>query len=609
MTNDFNISRRKVLAGLGTIGIASAGAGLGTTAYFRDEESVAAELEAGRVDLFLDFRATYDTWLGPEATADIVNGPALPDPSPDSELRYVVGQAPDWRVPGTDGELLTGEEWGEFTREFSLGNEDLPADLTPCAFADPTDVRPELGGLLDGEAADFVDGTPGTDDSFYPGYVDGETGLMFDLTDIKPKDRGEATISLHLCDNPAYLWAGLFAEDATENTAYEPETSAGDDPDSTVGELADYLHVSVWDDGNCNNRRDAGQDVDVAVVFDTSGSMNETTPGAGLNDAPEKLESVKNAVVNLAGFLTSESRVTVYAFDSESRRLYDLQSPVPGDVQTAIAGETATGGTVYSEVIADAANYLNTSGTARPDARKVIVFLSDGGPKDEPDGTSPTGGTNPSPTDGTTDEDRQEALDAVNAVTTGVDPLVDEFYTIAYDTAGDTLATDLLEQMATGPSAAFAADEPGVETTFRQIGRAIRGDVLLYEGSLGGLIADPTLGGAVPLDSLQLDDCTLADPAEATAFSPGVSCIAFEWYLPCDAAEAAELGSCWADFAGSAADESMLDELVGRGVLDAPNEFDVNVVQTDGLRFGARFAAVQERHNATNANPFPPTPS
>lgn len=44
MTNEFGVSRRTVLAGLGMIGIASAGAGLGTTAYFRDEESVAAEL-------------------------------------------------------------------------------------------------------------------------------------------------------------------------------------------------------------------------------------------------------------------------------------------------------------------------------------------------------------------------------------------------------------------------------------------------------------------------------------------------------------------------------------------------------------------------------------
>lgn len=36
---DFEISRRKALAGLGVVGVASAGAGLGTTAYFSDGET------------------------------------------------------------------------------------------------------------------------------------------------------------------------------------------------------------------------------------------------------------------------------------------------------------------------------------------------------------------------------------------------------------------------------------------------------------------------------------------------------------------------------------------------------------------------------------------
>lgn len=35
---DFEISRRKALAGIGVVGVASAGAGLGTTAYFSDQE-------------------------------------------------------------------------------------------------------------------------------------------------------------------------------------------------------------------------------------------------------------------------------------------------------------------------------------------------------------------------------------------------------------------------------------------------------------------------------------------------------------------------------------------------------------------------------------------
>ena len=37
--NNIGLSRRKVLVGLGAVGVASAGAGLGTTAYFSDEQS------------------------------------------------------------------------------------------------------------------------------------------------------------------------------------------------------------------------------------------------------------------------------------------------------------------------------------------------------------------------------------------------------------------------------------------------------------------------------------------------------------------------------------------------------------------------------------------
>ncbi|MEF8786776.1 MAG: SipW-dependent-type signal peptide-containing protein, partial [Haloarculaceae archaeon] len=52
MPDKYDISRRKVLAGLGTIGVAGAGAGLGTSAYFSDEESFTDNsLTAGKLDL------------------------------------------------------------------------------------------------------------------------------------------------------------------------------------------------------------------------------------------------------------------------------------------------------------------------------------------------------------------------------------------------------------------------------------------------------------------------------------------------------------------------------------------------------------------------------
>ncbi|MFC7069634.1 SipW-dependent-type signal peptide-containing protein [Halobaculum lipolyticum] len=55
------VGRRNVLLGLGTIGLASAGAGLGTTAYFSDTESFSGNtLQAGSLDLTVEYEATYN---------------------------------------------------------------------------------------------------------------------------------------------------------------------------------------------------------------------------------------------------------------------------------------------------------------------------------------------------------------------------------------------------------------------------------------------------------------------------------------------------------------------------------------------------------------------
>jgi len=54
--NTYALSRRKALAGLTTIGVAGAGAGLGTTALFSDEESFTNnQLTAGTLDLVVDY--------------------------------------------------------------------------------------------------------------------------------------------------------------------------------------------------------------------------------------------------------------------------------------------------------------------------------------------------------------------------------------------------------------------------------------------------------------------------------------------------------------------------------------------------------------------------
>ncbi|WP_080509974.1 SipW-dependent-type signal peptide-containing protein [Halorubrum saccharovorum] len=60
-STDIGLSRRRLLGGLGAIGLASAGAGLGTTAYFSDEETLANnDLTAGTLDLGVRYEFAAD---------------------------------------------------------------------------------------------------------------------------------------------------------------------------------------------------------------------------------------------------------------------------------------------------------------------------------------------------------------------------------------------------------------------------------------------------------------------------------------------------------------------------------------------------------------------
>ncbi|AZQ13440.1 SipW-dependent-type signal peptide-containing protein [Halorubrum sp. PV6] len=68
------LSRRKMLVGLGAVGVASAGAGLGTTAYFNDTETFQGNsLTAGELDLFVhvdysEDQGSYAQYQTPDGT-------------------------------------------------------------------------------------------------------------------------------------------------------------------------------------------------------------------------------------------------------------------------------------------------------------------------------------------------------------------------------------------------------------------------------------------------------------------------------------------------------------------------------------------------------------
>src|SRR3569623_381235 len=97
-------------------------------------------------------------------------------------------------------------------------------------------------------------------ESYYNGALNASTTWQladltiqkfFDFPDVKPGDRGEDTISLHVNNNDAYLCANVKLTSNDDNTPTEPELL--DDPTTgpSLGELASSINFVWWaDDGD-----------------------------------------------------------------------------------------------------------------------------------------------------------------------------------------------------------------------------------------------------------------------------------------------------------------------------------------------------------------------
>ena len=88
-------------------------------------------------------------------------------------------------------------------------------------------------------------------------YSDQKHLIAFD--DVKPGDEGEVTFSLHLCDNPGYIWMNGQLVSASENGVVEPEGVATEE-DEDVVELLDKVEVTLWYDEDCDNTIDTSDD-------------------------------------------------------------------------------------------------------------------------------------------------------------------------------------------------------------------------------------------------------------------------------------------------------------------------------------------------------------
>jgi Ca-activated chloride channel family protein len=513
MTDDnqlYELSRRKVLAGLGTVGAASAAAGLGTSALFSDTESFENNtLTAGSLDLKVDWEEHYSypqvygfedpaagldvTRTEPDDTSSYTTLPAPENPMVwvhEEDLDAYMDNTAIEAYPDTDDDGVQDSFNNGDVGSFCEDGADTPTDL------DPTDgFRTDNDDTMENE----------------------ERTPLVNLNDVKPGDFGELTLSFHLCDNDGYVWMQGDLVGADENGTTEPESDAAGEDSGTV-ELLDEVQTALWYDGDCDNVFEAGggqstggESADVVIVMDTSGSMG----GSPLTEAT-------NGANTLIDALGPDDQVSLVSFDDTASLDQGLTTDHQA-VQSAVNGLSAGGGTsmeagvqqAHEELFNDDefSNNYTQSGNARSNARKFVVFLSDGNANED----SGVGDANDSPVEEATDLKNDGA----------------EVFTIAY---GGGAADQTLDDVATdsndGPEDQyfFEADESEIEDTFQSIGGTVGtgGEEAFFTGTLREALNELMSGNGIPLDGDLETEERACYPAMQT------SCVGFAWWVPTD---------------------------------------------------------------------------
>ncbi|WP_336001249.1 vWA domain-containing protein [Halorientalis halophila] len=534
MTDDkqlYDLSRRKVLAGLGGIGLASAGAGLGTSAFFSDTEAFENnQLVAGELDLLVDWQQHYrmngeTTFVNAHPDHDGDGEQSIPADNDAGQLKY--SDFLDEDDPEGNGRNLP-----------MLGCENIPP-LSEASFG--------------------TDPTTGT-----------EQESLVQLGDVKPGDSGEITFSLHLCDNPGYVW--MQADNVTESEGVDTDPELAVD-ESDGGDLADAIEATLWYDADCDNVHDAAEPADVMLTLDFSGSMlyrqfggvvgeDEITVDGTTYGETTKIDLVELAVREFVGYLDDQNadvQVGVAYFDGEGsddsvprtgvlqpltsnlstvdaaltglrQKLANVVSggagstPFDGDGDPdPAAGSGIATGTYIGEGVDDAQGELATNG--RSGARAANVVLSDG---ESFNGQGSTQFSSP-----------QGAAADARAASPG--PATD-LYTVSVGSANDAV----LQSMAGAAGSAggdsqyfFDVDDPTtIQTVFGVLASQFVAEKVVMQDTLANVLAELSADDGIPLDGNvltlydELNDPDTDDDRDAFEGNGLMYCVALSWELP-----------------------------------------------------------------------------
>src|SRR3989338_2835752 len=167
---------------------------------------------------------------------------------------------------------------------FAAGELDLFVDSECHYYRVDTNPSPSPSPRLPG----YVDVGCGNNGTWTESDLVPEVHKFFNFNDVKPGDRGEDTISLHVVDNDAWAWFSVTEEGDSDVTCTEPETESTDPqcvnaspgPSLTDGELQEALDFNVWlDQGVKPGFQGKSNDVGEGDNIFNQGDIQLATPG------------------------------------------------------------------------------------------------------------------------------------------------------------------------------------------------------------------------------------------------------------------------------------------------------------------------------------------
>ena len=341
---------------------------------------------------------------------------------------------------------------------------------------------------------------------------------IFNQSDVKPGDHGEATISFHIIDNDGWLWmrSNLTKDDDVSSNEPELEVDDPENPNDLFdGELAGVTQIRLWyDDGDNvyedeplifdNNDTCQAVPLDVALAFDRSGSMDGPNAPGDPAPNPQKFQAAKDgAKILFAGLgLENNDQAALVSFN-ETATLDQQLTQNEGDLNNSVDALNAQGNTGIGDAINVSREELLNGANARAGAQKVLILLSNG------------------------NENVGAAEDEANlAKAQGI-----RVITIAYGADADQQA---LEDLASSPNDAYNGDQDDVNEVFQTIV-----DDSCVPGNLKNL--DRTLGSGLLLDGEPTVNGT--QPFNATV----AHYIGFEWHIPVEVGNEVQTDSAMFD--------------------------------------------------------------